>query len=245
MEALVGTIVNGLAIIVGSLLGVVGQRISDKTKETVMQAISLAVMILGIQMALKSEHFLIVIASLIVGSVLGERWQWEEKLNAVGRWVEHKMGAASQGSIARAFVTATLVFVVGALAIVGALDSGLRHDHTVLYTKSMLDGFTSFLFSATLGIGVIFSAIPVLLYQGAIALLASQIDLIVPGPLMDQLINEMTATGGVMILAIGLNLLNVLSVRVANILPSLLITIFLVTVSYYQETFIQIAQTIF
>ncbi|RXJ02834.1 DUF554 domain-containing protein [Anaerobacillus alkaliphilus] len=227
---LLGTIVNGLAIIIGSLLGTQLRKIPEKVKVTVMQAIALAVIIIGIGMGLKSENFLIVIGSLAVGAVLGEKWDLEDKLNRLGRWLEAKTGAKEEGSFAKGFVTATLIYVVGAMAIVGALDSGLRNDHAVLYTKSMLDGFSAILFTSTLGIGVLFSAFPVMIYQGSIAILATQITQYVPQHIMDAFIVEMTATGGVMILAIGLNILGVTKVRVANLLPAILVVAVIVTV---------------
>lgn len=229
---LLGTIVNGIAIIAGSLGGSVLTKIPEKIKGTVMQAIALAVVLLGIQMGLESEQFLIVIFSLVFGAILGELWQLEEKLNALGNWLELKL-AAEDGGIAKGFVTATLIFVIGALAIIGALDSGLRGDHRVLYTKAILDGFMSLILTTTLGIGVLFSAIPVLLYQGAIALFATQINRWVSPELMDAYIVEMTATGGVIILAIGLNLLNLTKIRVANLLPAIFVAVLLVTVHYY------------
>ncbi|MDM5314482.1 DUF554 domain-containing protein [Fictibacillus sp. b24] len=226
--SLLGTIVNGIAIVAGSFLGLFWTRIPDRFKNTILQAMALAVTILGIGMGLKSEQFLIVIASLAIGGALGEWWNLEDRLNAIGKWLEKKVGKQDKGSVATGFVTATLVFVVGAMSIVGALDSGLRQQHDVLYTKALIDGFCAILFTSTLGIGVMFSAIPVVLYQGAIALLATQIDRFVPQELMDALIVEITGTGGIMIVAIGLNLLGIAKIRVANLLPGLLVATVLV-----------------
>lgn len=189
-------------------------------------------MVLGLQMGLKSENFLIVIISLVMGAVLGEWMQLEEKLNSLGLWLEKKIGSSGKGSISEGFVTATLIFVIGAMAIIGALDSGIRGDHDVLYTKAMIDGFTSIILTTTLGIGVIFSAIPVMLYQGLIALFATQIDRFIPQALMDQFIVEMTATGGIMIFAIGLNLTGMVKIKVANLLPGIIVTGIIVTVLY-------------
>ncbi|UOY93896.1 DUF554 domain-containing protein [Ectobacillus sp. JY-23] len=227
---LLGTLVNGVAIIIGSLFGLVLRNISERMKATVMQGIGLAVLILGVGMGLKSEQFLIVISSIAIGSAIGEWWNLEEKLNSLGLWIEKRVGAKEKGNIARGFVTATLVYVVGAMAIVGALDSGLRHDHTVLFTKAMLDGISAIIFTSALGIGVMLSAVPVILYQGFIALFATQIQAFVPEVLMDAIILEITAVGGIMIVAIGLNILEVVKIRVANMLPSLLIAILLVTI---------------
>lgn len=233
---LLGTLVNGLLIIVGTLLGKLLNRIPENMRTTVMYAIGMSVTVLGLQMGLKSDNFLIVIISLVVGAVIGELLKLEEKLNDLGLWLENRVGSngkgKGKGSIAEGFVTATLIFVIGAMAIIGALDSGIRGDHDVLYTKSLIDGFTALILTTTLGIGVIFSAIPVVLYQGLIALFATQIDQIVPQGLMDQFIVEMTATGGIMIFAIGLNLMGFVKIRVANLLPGIIVTGIIVTILY-------------
>jgi uncharacterized protein len=242
--SLLGTFVNGIAIISGSFLGLFWTAIPDRIKDTILQAMALAVTILGIGMGLKSEQFLIVIASLAVGGALGEWWNLEEKLNSVGKWLETKVGKQDKGSVATGFVTATLVFVVGAMSIVGALDSGLRQEHDVLYTKALIDGFCAILFTSALGIGVMFSAIPVVLYQGAITLLATQIDRFVPQELMDALIVEITGTGGIMIVAIGLNLLGVAKIRVANLLPGLLIAVILVFIVEKWDSILAFSQGI-
>lgn len=230
---LLGTIVNGLLIIIGTLLGRLLTRIPENMKTTVMHGIGLAVMVLGLQMGFKSANFLIVILSLVIGAVLGEAWKLEDKLNSVGDWLERRLGSKGEGSISQGFVTATLIFVIGAMAIIGALDSGIRGDHDVLYTKAIIDGFTALILTTTLGIGVLFSAIPVMLYQGTIALFATQIDKFIPQALMDSFILELTATGGVMIFAIGLNMIGLTKIRVANLLPGILVTGVLVTISHY------------
>ncbi|WP_436374351.1 DUF554 domain-containing protein [Cytobacillus sp. BC1816] len=231
---LLGTLVNGLLIIIGTLLGKLLHRIPESMKGTVMHTIGLAVMVLGLQMGLKSENFLVVILSLVFGAVIGEYFALEDKLNKLGDWLERKIGSKKgQGSISQGFVTATLIFVIGAMAIIGALDSGIRGDHSVLYTKSIIDGFTSLILTTTLGIGVLFSAFPVMLYEGLIALFATQIDRFVPQLLMDSFIKEMTATGGIMIFAIGLNLTGITKIRVANLLPGIVVTGIIVSVVYF------------
>jgi uncharacterized protein len=220
---LLGTLVNGVCIIIGTLLGKILHRIPEDMKGTVMKAIGLAVIVLGLQMGLKSENFLIVIISLALGAAWGEWMNLEDRLNALGNWLEKKLGSKKETSISQGFVTATLIFVIGAMAVIGALDSGIRGDHDVLLTKSIIDGFTSLILTTTLGIGVMFSAIPVVLYQGFIALFATQIHQWVPQELMDAYIVEMTSTGGIMIFAIGLNLLGVTKIRVANLLPGIIV----------------------
>jgi len=222
---LLGTIVNAVAIIAGALLGSLLSGIKENMRVTVMQGISLAVFILGIQMGMASKNFLLVIFSLVAGSILGEWWKIEEKLQTLGRWLESRVGGKGRGrgSISTAFVTATLVYCVGAMAILGSLDSGLRNDHQVLFTKAMLDGFSAIIFASALGIGVIFSAVPVFLYQGAIALSASYINELVDKEMLLIIVNEITATGGIMIMAIAINLLELKRIRVANMLPALIV----------------------
>lgn len=237
---LLGTIVNGIAIAVGTLFGLIFTKIPESTKTTVLQAMGLAVVLLGIKMGLQSNHILIVIISLAVGGVIGESLKLDDHLNALGAWIERKAGAKREGSVAKAFVTATLVFVIGALSVVGALDSGLRHDHEVLYTKALIDAFISMIFTTTMGFGVIFSAIPVVLYQGTIALLATQIQSLFSPEHLQILITELTATGGILICAIGLNLLKVLHVKVLNLLPSLLVAGLLIYLLPYKETILDI-----
>ncbi|KYC86273.1 DUF554 domain-containing protein [Heyndrickxia sporothermodurans] len=232
---LLGTIVNGICIVIGSLLGKLLHKIPERVKGTVMYAIGLAVIVLGLQMGLKSEHFLIVILSLVFGAVIGEMTMIEEKLNKLGNWLEKRVGSNEQGNISEGFVTATLIFVIGAMAIIGALDSGIRGDHNVLYTKAIIDGFTALILTTTLGIGVIFSAIPVFLYQGLIAIFATQIDRVIPDALMNSFIVEMTSTGGIMIVAIGLNIAGITKIRVANLLPGILVVAIIVTVIYFYK----------
>jgi uncharacterized membrane protein YqgA involved in biofilm formation len=230
---LLGTIVNGGLIIVGSIIGRFLHNIPEKVKETVMQGIALTVTVLGLQMALTTENFLIVILSIVFGAMIGEFFKWEDKLSMLGQWLERKIGAKGEGKIAQGFVTATLIFVIGAMAILGALDSGIRNNHDILITKGIIDGFTAFILTTTLGLGVIFSAVPVLLYEGLIALFATQIDQLVPTALMDQFITEMTAAGGIMIMALGLNLTGLLKIRVANLLPGIIVVGVIVTILYF------------
>lgn len=231
---LLGTIVNAMLIVIGSLLGKTLNRIPEGMKGTVMHGIGLAVIVLGLQMGFKSENFLFVILSLVFGAIIGEYFDLEGKLTQLGDWLEKKLGSKNgQGSISQGFVTATLIFVIGAMAIIGALDSGIRGDHDVLYTKGILDGFTALILTTTLGIGVLLSAIPVFIYQGLIALFATQINSIVPQVLMDNFIVEMTAVGGVMIFAIGLNMLGLTKIRVANLLPGIVVIGLIVTIMYY------------
>ncbi|WP_411842479.1 DUF554 domain-containing protein [Salinicoccus sp. HZC-1] len=232
MLSLLGTAVNALAIIAGSFIGLFWRNINENMKTTIIQGLSITVIVLGIDMALESNRIIIIVVSIALGAMLGEKWQIEEKMNRFGIWLETKTGA-KEGGVAAAFVTATLVYVVGAVGIVGALDSGLRGDHTVLFTKSLIDGIMSIFLTSALGIGIIFSAVPVFLFQGSITLFAAQIDRFIPPDLMDQFIIEITGAGGVMIIAIGLRLLGILNIRVANLLPAIPIIMLIVAALYY------------
>ncbi|MBR7796833.1 DUF554 domain-containing protein [Virgibacillus sp. AGTR] len=221
--ALYGTIINGVLIIIGSLFGLLFTKIPERYKETVMQGIGLAVMIIGVQMALSTELIIIVLLSLLTGAILGELLNLEVRLNSLGTWIGSKFTTKSSDfSVSQGFVTASLIFVIGAMSVIGALDSGIRGDHEVLITKGILDGFVALVLTTTLGFGVILSVIPVVLYQGSIALLATQIEQILPESFLNGMITELTAVGGVLILAIGFNLLKITSIRIGNLLPAII-----------------------
>lgn len=222
---LLGTLVNALLIIIGAIAGRLLKGIPENMKQTVMGAIGITVTLLGIQMGLESSNFVLIIICIVFGAVIGEWIDLDKGLNKLGQFIEKKFGSkASQGgSIAQGFVTSTLIFVIGAMGVLGALNSGLQNDHELLISKGIIDGFTSVILSATLGIGVLLSAFPVVIYQGLIALFATQITKVIPEAALELFLQEMTATGGIMIIAIGLNLLGLTKIRVANLLPSLVI----------------------
>ena len=221
---LLGTLVNAALIVIGSIIGRLLKGIPENMKQTVMSAIGIAVVVLGIQMGFESDNFVLVIICIVFGGVIGEWIDLDKWLNRLGQYIEIKFGSKDQGgSIAQGFVTGTLIFVIGAMGVLGALNGGLRNDHELLISKGIIDGFTSIILAATLGIGVLLSAIPVAIYQGAIALFATQITKIVPEAALELFLQEMTATGGIMIIAIGMNLLGLTKIRVANLLPSLVI----------------------
>lgn len=218
---LFGTIINGICIAAGTFLGLFFNKIPERYKETVMHGIGLAVLLIGMQMAFTTENIVVVLLSLLTGAVIGEAIYLEEKLNRLGKWLELKFATNNESTVAQGFITASLIFVIGAMSVIGALDSGIRGDHEVLITKSFIDGFVAMVLATTLGFGVIFSVIPVVVYQGGIALLATQIDRWLPQEFLEGFIVEMTAVGGLMIVAIGLNLLKLTTIRVANLLPGL------------------------
>ncbi len=228
-----GTIINAIAVLIGGLLGtLLGARLPEKMRQTVMGAIGLVVLVVGFQMALSSQNILIPMFSVLIGGVLGEWWRIEDGLNAFGGWLEDRTGhwfGEDERSVTRAFVTASLVFCVGPLTILGAIQDGLTGDYQLLAIKSLLDGFTSIAFAATLGPGVLLSIITILVYQGGIALLAMGFGSAL-GEVTRQTpwVLEMTAAGGILVLGIGLGLLELKRIRVGNLLPAVLIAPLLV-----------------
>lgn len=216
-----GSIINSLTIIFGGLIGLMLKKgISERYQETIMDGIALVVITIGIINAVESKNIILVISSLVIGSIIGEKVRIDKKLNNLGGFLESKF--KKEGStFTEGFVSATLVFCVGAMAIVGSLEAGLLSDYNTLIVKSMLDGITSMIFATTLGIGVLFSSLPVLIYQGSITLLASSLSSV----LTTVVITEVSAVGGILIMAIGLSLLKVKEIRVANMIPAVLIPV--------------------
>jgi len=217
---LIGTFVNTLAIVCGGLIGLLFRGGIPKTYHTtIMQAISLAVILIGLTGALKSDAFLVIIFSLAIGSVIGELVDIEARLEALGRWFEGRLSHTGNGGIAKGFVTASLVFCVGSMAIVGSLESGLTGNHQTLFAKSVLDGISSVIFASAMGGGVVLSAGAVLLYQGLITLTASFMKQF----LTPEVITHMSAVGGLLIMAIGINLLEIKRIKVGNMLPAIFV----------------------
>ncbi|AGB42492.1 uncharacterized membrane protein, possible Na+ channel or pump [Halobacteroides halobius DSM 5150] len=219
-----GTIVNTIAIIIGGTLGrFLGDKLTDSIKDVVMQGLSLAVLLIGLQMALKANQIILVIFSLVIGGIIGELLKIETKLEQIGIWLEKTSG--QKGEIVTGFVQCSLIYCIGAMAIMGAIQDGLQNNPATLYAKSLLDGFSAIAFSSTLGIGVILSAFSVLIYQGSITLLASSLK----GILTPTVVNEMTATGGLLIIGIAFNILELTNIKVGNLLPAVFINVILVT----------------
>lgn len=229
-----GVIVNGACIILGALFGLFFTKINEKIKETIMHGIGLTVILIGLSMAFESDRIVVILLSLLTGAIIGEGIDLDQKLTSVGQRLESKFKKeGSESTVAEAFVTASLIFVIGAMAVIGALDSGLRGDHEILFTKSLIDGFVALVLTTTLGLGVILSAIPVVLYQGTIVAFAQQINQWFSEEFLELFIADMTSVGGLLIVAIGLNLLKLTSIRVANLLPSIL-TVGFVLIVYLQ-----------
>ena len=224
-----GTLLNAVTVVVASLLGAyLGNRLPERMRQTVISGVGLVTAVVGMQMALGTGNILLVMGSVLVGGILGEWWQIEARLEAVGRWLEERVGdrlGSSDGrSVTRAFVAASLVFCVGPMTIVGSLQDGLTGDYRLLAIKSVLDGFAALAFSATMGLGVILSVLTILVLQGGISLAAMAVGSAL-GEVTRQTpwVIEMTATGGLLMLGISLLLLDLRRIRVANLLPAVLL----------------------
>ena len=221
---MLGTIVNSIAVIVGCLVGlVVKGRLNEKISITVMQGLALCTLYIGISGALKGENTLIMILSVAIGALIGEIIDIDKRLNNLGEYLESKFNGKKESnvSIAEGFVSASLLFCVGAMAIVGSLESGLSGNHNTLFTKSILDGISSIIFTSSLRIGVIFSSVAVFIYQGGITLGAG----LLSGILNDMVIANMSAVGGLLIAGLAFNMLGVTKMRIANLLPAIFLPI--------------------
>lgn len=229
---LFGAFINGIAILCGSLLGMVLRKIPERMKETVTTGIGLGVITLGIQMALKASSFIVILISLCLGAMLGEFLSLEERINQFGLFLERRFAKPGR-NFAEGFVTASLIFLVGSMGIIGAIESGISANHQTLLTKAVMDGFMAIMLTASFGLGVLFSAVPVFFYEAAITIAASFFVQYLPQNLLDLLMSEISAIGGLMILAIGFNILGITKIRVSNYLPGLIILIAIMSLKFY------------
>ncbi len=236
-----GTILNIITVIIGGSLGLlIGARLPERVRQTVMAGLGLFTAAIGIKMFLNTANSIIVLGGLLVGGLLGEWWRIEDRLRNLGAWLEKRFTgqmtivtddenqAVSQSSrFVRGFLTASLVFCVGPITILGSIQDGLSGDYNLLVIKAVLDGFASLAFASSLGVGVLFSTLIILVYQGGISLLAAQLQAIITTPMM----NEMTAVGGVLLFGIAISsLLEIKPIRVGNFLPALAIAPLIVAV---------------
>jgi uncharacterized membrane protein YqgA involved in biofilm formation len=227
---MLGTLVNVATILVGGLLGLLlGSRLPERVRQTVIAGLGLFTLAYGLKLFLSTQNALAVLGSLLIGVLLGEWMQIDRALQQLGIWLEGRFARtedrSSDSRFVRGFVTASLVFCVGPMAILGSIQDGLTGDYQTLVVKAVLDGFGALAFASSLGVGVLFSAAIVLLYQGTISLLAVQVQSVVT----DAMMVEMNATGGVLLLAIALSsLLEIKKLRTGNFLPALLIAPFMV-----------------
>lgn len=219
-----GTLINIVTVLIGGGLGVLlGDRLPQRMRETVMHGLGLVTLIVGIDLALGTNNILVPMGSVLVGAMLGEWWHIDRGLERLAEWlkarVSKRIAHRSMALFTEGFVTASLVFCVGPLTVLGSIQDGLSGDYSLLAIKSMLDGFAALAFASSLGIGVLFSVLTVLVYQGGLSLLAG----VAQNVLNDVMIAEMSAVGGIMIMGIGLLLLDLKRIRVANMLPGLII----------------------
>ncbi len=228
---MIGTLINVATVLVGSALGLLLRRgMKPALSQTVMQGLALCTILIGLRGAFQTENVLLVILSMVVGGVAGSLLDIGGKMDRLGAYAQRKLArrgpvGAGEGAVpednsfAQGFVTASLVFCVGAMAVVGSLDSGIRGDHSTLIAKSALDGVAAVVFASAMGPGVMLSALPVLVYQGAISLLGNLI-----APLLSQqVVLEMSAVGGLLIVGIGVNMLLQKDIKVANLLPAIFV----------------------
>lgn len=225
---MLGTIVNASAIIGGCLVGlVVKGRLTEKISTTIMNGLALCVLYIGISGVLKGNDTLQIIICIAIGALVGEIIDIDKMLNDLGNAIENKVNSKKNNvskdriSIAEGFVTSSLLFCVGAMAVVGSLESGLQGNNATLFAKSILDGISSIIFASSLGIGVMLSSVAILIYQGSITLLAGVLSTV----LTDTVIANMSAVGSLLIVGLGFNMLGVTKIKVANLLPAIFIPI--------------------
>lgn len=233
---MIAVFVNCIAIIIGSLIGIIfSKRISDNLSRVVQTGSGVVTMVIGIEMALAYENIIFLAMAIIAGGILGSWMDIDGKIlllgDALGKLVlrkKHSQGQQEQGSsnFAYGFLNASVLFCVGAMAILGSIKAGIDGDYTIIFTKSVLDGFMAIVFAAALGIGTAFSALTVLVYQGALILLSG----LVAAYTNDVLLAELGATGGILIIMIGVNLMGLAKIKTANYLPALVLSVVFVVV---------------
>lgn len=222
---LTGTIVNALGILVGCAVGLLlGKLIPEHLADAVTRGVALCVFCIGVSGMLSGENTLVMIISMVLGIIVGELLRLDDRLNTLGDSVERQFAKhGARGRVSEGFVTASLLFCVGAMAIVGSLESGLTGNHATIYAKTVLDTVASIVYASTMGFGVALSAIPVLLYQGAITLCASLLSPV----LTDAVIAEMKAVGSLLIVALSFNMLGLTKIKVMNAVPAIFFPILL------------------
>ena len=217
---MIGTILNVATVLVGGGLGtILGQRLPEKMRQTVMHGLGLVTLTVGLRMALTTANILIVMGSVLLGGILGEWWRIEDGLQALGDRLQQRLGSGNGDNLTKGFVTASLIFCVGPMTVLGSIRDGMVGDYTLLAIKSLLDGFAALALASSLGIGVVLSAVTVLVFQGGISLLAKWAQF----GMSQAMITEMTAAGGVIIVGIGLILLDIKRIRVGSFLPAIFI----------------------
>ncbi|KGQ69514.1 hypothetical protein A1D23_02515 [Chelonobacter oris] len=218
-----GVLVNAVLVILGGIIGsLLAARAKQHIIDSVLQGLGLCVLYVAVQNLIAGGNIFIIVLSIVCGAIIGEALKIDSKLTALGDWVQAKVNRGGrQLAIAEGFVNASLLFCVGAMGLVGSLESGLADNHETLYAKAVIDGMVSIAFASTMGIGVAFSAVSIVIYQGVIVLSAS----LISPYLSEQAITEMSCVGGLLILAIALNMLKITKIRVANFIFAPLLAI--------------------
>ena len=221
---MIGTFINVATVLVGGSLGTwLGKHLPERMRETVLHGLGLVTLVVGVHLTFKTQNIIVVMSSILVGAILGEWMRIDVRLENISTWLRHRAAALLRGDnlghFTEGFVTASLVFCVGPMTILGSIQDGLSGDYSLLAIKAVLDGFAALAFASSLGVGVLFSILTILIYQGGLSLLAG----LAQNVLNQTMLQEMSATGGVLILAIGLLLLDVRRIRVANLLPALFV----------------------
>ncbi len=220
---MVGTLINAGAVILGSLLGLlIHSRLPKNLTHIVFQGIGLFTLFLGINMAAKTSNFLIMIFSIVIGSIIGELIDIDKAVTRFGEWLKKRIKSKNE-KFSEGFVTSFLMFCMGSMTILGAFEEGLGGEPNLLLAKSMLDTFSSIILAASLGIGVIFSVIPLIIYQGGLTIFAGSL----AGLLTDPVINELTAVGGLLLIGLGINILEIKNIKILNMIPALVIAVIL------------------
>jgi hypothetical protein len=223
---MIGTIINAAAVIAGSIIGlVIHRRLPQKITETAFHGVGLFTIVLGVMMAIKTNHLLFMIFSIVLGAVIGEIIDLDKRTELFADWLKTKLKTKNE-RFSEGFITAFLLYCMGSMTILGAFEEGLQGIPNLLVAKSVLDGFSSIVLAATMGIGVLFSFIPLLLFQGGLTLFASMMQHV----LTECIINELTAVGGILLLGLGITILDLKKIKIMNLLPSLVIVVIL---TYY------------
>ena len=221
-----GVIINVIAIVIGTIIGLFLKRgMSEKMSSHIMQGLALITFIIGLKGALVDQDMILLIVSISLGGYLGEMMQLEENIRKFAEWVQDKLSKeGAQNQLAEGFVSAVLIFCVGAMAVMGSLEAGLRNNHGILITKALIDGFASIILTTTKGAGVMLSALAILLYEGGIMILAQ----FVAPYLSESIVYAMSAVGSLLLVALGLNLLELTKIKVMNFLPAMFLPIVLI-----------------
>jgi len=221
---MIAAVVNAVVVILGGLLGLLfGGKLKEVHTETIVNALGICTMVIGITSAITTSNILIVIICLVIGTIIGELLKIEHRLDGLGDWLKSKVSKKGGGRFTEGFVTASLLFCVGSMAIMGSFDAGLRGDYNTIFAKSALDCVMAVTFAATMGVGVLFSGATVLVYQGALTLLAG----VVEPFLSAAVVTEMSAVGGVLLIGTGMNIIGLTQkrIRVGNMLPAIFLPV--------------------